>query len=110
MPGADNVIPEFVPDGVLSIIRGRDHHRHFSIDARVGLRYRKSVNVRIETNLLRRAVGGLTNSWQTLIRRGDPLASVQPDLPERDADRIRTAIDACLRASGGEVSARARAA
>jgi malonyl-CoA decarboxylase len=72
--------------------------------------YRRAVNVRVEPNLLRRAVGGLTNSWQNLIRRGDPLAAVQPDLAERDADRIRAAVDACLRASGGEVSARARAA
>ena len=68
------------------------------------------MSVRAEPNLLIRAVGGLTNSWQNLIRRGDPLASVQADLPERDGDRIRSAMNACLRASGGEVSARARAA
>jgi len=68
------------------------------------------VSTRLEPNLLRRAVGGLTNSWQNLVRRGDPLATVQADLPDRDAERVRSAMRACLRAQGGEVSARARAA
>ena len=65
---------------------------------------------RTEPNFLLRAVGGIANSWQGLVRRGDPLASVRPELLPRDIARVREAMAACLSARGGEVSARTRAA
>lgn len=38
------------------------------------------------------------------------VASMNPDLPKRDAKRLREQMQACLNTKGGEVSARARAA
>ncbi|MBB4286745.1 malonyl-CoA decarboxylase [Roseospira goensis] len=40
----------------------------------------------------------------------DGLDSLNPDLPEEDARKIRVGLDDCLASRGGEVSARARAA
>ena len=71
---------------------------------------REILTNRRERGFLRRAVGGIAVSWQALLRRGDPLAAVQPELPARDLARVRQTMIACLAARGGEVSARARAA
>jgi len=68
------------------------------------------VTERQEPNFWIRAVGGIAGSWQDFVRRGDPLAGVRPELPPRDAARVREAMTDCLSARGGEVSARARAA
>ncbi|MBC5810425.1 MAG: malonyl-CoA decarboxylase [Candidatus Eremiobacteraeota bacterium] len=64
-----------------------------------------------ETNIFRRAVGGLATSWNEFVHRGDPLAiAPQPDLPPRDLARVRDAMLACVRDGGGDVTRRARAA
>ncbi|SDE78504.1 malonyl-CoA decarboxylase [Rhodospira trueperi] len=60
---------------------------------------------------------GRLRTWGTLWRDiadkvsgADGLDSLNPDLPEEDARKIRAGLDDCLAARGGEVSARARAA
>jgi malonyl-CoA decarboxylase len=60
---------------------------------------------------------GRLKTWGTVWRDiasvvsgADDLDSLNPDLPEEDARRIRAGIDDCLESRGGEVSARARAA
>ena len=54
---------------------------------------------------LRRALRGAAGSARLRVT-----GQLRPGLPADDAARIRKQIDACLRAQGGEVSARARAA
>src|SRR6185312_7389945 len=54
--------------------------------------------------------GGFRNAWRELAARTWGIASIDPDLNERDAERVREAIRACLEARGGELSARAQAA
>lgn len=60
---------------------------------------------------------GRLKTWRTvwrdiasMVSGADDLDSLNPDLPEDDARRIRAGIDDCLESRGGEVSARARAA
>jgi len=60
-----------------------------------------------------RNLGGLGSMWRDIsdkVSSADSLSSLNPDLPEEDARKIREGMDACLDARGGEVSARARAA
>jgi malonyl-CoA decarboxylase len=61
----------------------------------------------------------LKQAWRTLRARWQAIAgaeydaqaaSTRPDLPEDDIERLREQMNACLKARGGEVTARARAA
>ncbi len=60
-------------------------------------------------NLLQRTFQRVLGQWQD-IAWGDDRTPLAPDLPDRDADRVRKQMRACLEGRGGEVSARARAA
>ena len=60
-------------------------------------------------NLLQRTFQRVLGQWRD-IASGDDRAPLAPDLPDRDADRVRRQMRACLEGRGGEVSARARAA
>jgi malonyl-CoA decarboxylase len=57
-----------------------------------------------------RRSGGFRNAWRELATRTWGIGSVDPDLGERDAERVRETIRACLEARGGELAARAEAA
>lgn len=57
-----------------------------------------------------RRSGGFRNAWRELAARTWGIASIDPDLGERDAERVREAVRACLQARGGELAARAQAA
>lgn len=61
---------------------------------------------------LDRALKNLRNAWQGIAgsEYDESAASMQPDLPEGDAERLLEQMHACLETRGGEVSARARAA
>jgi malonyl-CoA decarboxylase len=63
-------------------------------------------------SILDRALGNLRNAWQTIAgsEYGAAEASLRPDLPKEDMERLRQQMNACLERRGGEVSARARAA
>jgi malonyl-CoA decarboxylase len=54
--------------------------------------------------------GGFRSAWRELAARTWGTGSVDPELGERDAERVRDAIRACLEARGGELAARAQAA
>ena len=60
-------------------------------------------------NLLQRTFQRVLGQWRD-IAAGDDRAPLSPDLPARDADRVRKQMRACLEGRGGEVSARGRAA
>ncbi len=62
--------------------------------------------------LLQRAFQRILGQWRDIApHAGDDADSpLHPDLPDRDADRVRERMRACLEGRGGEVSARARAA
>ncbi len=60
-------------------------------------------------NLLQRTFQRVLGQWRD-IASGDDRTPLAPDLPDRDADRVRKQMRACLEGRGGEVSARARAA
>ncbi len=60
-------------------------------------------------NLLQRTFQRVLGQWRD-IASGDDRAPLAADLPDRDADRVRRQMRACLEGRGGEVSARARAA
>lgn len=61
--------------------------------------------------ILDRTLGRLRQAWRMRGMRQGPLPdSVAPNLPDADAARLRRQIDLCLKARGGQVSARARAA
>ena len=60
-------------------------------------------------NLLQRTFQRVLGQWRD-IASGDDRAPFSPDLPARDADRVRKQMRACLEGRGGEVSARGRAA
>jgi len=57
-----------------------------------------------------RSLGTVWRDISDKVSSADSLSSLNPDLPEEDARKIRQGMDACLDARGGEVSARARAA
>ncbi|HWB47487.1 MAG TPA: malonyl-CoA decarboxylase [Stellaceae bacterium] len=59
-----------------------------------------------------RTLGKLRNVWREIATstRGVLSGTARPDLPEDDAQRLRQQMQSCLDGSGGEVSARARAA
>ena len=62
--------------------------------------------------LLQRTVQRVLGQWREISSGvlGESSEALRPDLPERDAARVREQMRACLEARGGEVSARARAA
>jgi malonyl-CoA decarboxylase len=59
---------------------------------------------------LPRRTGGFRNAWRELATRTLGLAAIDTELGDRDAERVREAIRACLQARGGELAARAQAA
>lgn len=65
-----------------------------------------------EPSALARTVHTLRYRWRDIARtaRDAFVRASHPDLPQREIDRVRTEIAACIEARGGEVSSRARAA
>ncbi len=65
-----------------------------------------------KTGFLERTLNNLRTVWQGIAgaEYDESAASLQPDLPDDDAARLREQMRACLETRGGEVSARARAA
>src|SRR5580700_2230395 len=63
-------------------------------------------------NVVDRTLSNLRNVWREIASstRGVLSGTPRPDLPEGDAAQLRQQMQSCLDASGGEVSARARAA
>jgi malonyl-CoA decarboxylase len=62
-------------------------------------------------NLLQRTFQRVLGQWRDITSGASVDDSVlSPDLTDRDADRVRSQMRACLEGHGGEVSARARAA
>ena len=61
---------------------------------------------------LERAYRRLMRAWRGTGRErlGDSISELAPELPERDLERVRRQVEACLAGRGGEVSARRRAA
>ncbi len=61
---------------------------------------------------LDRTLSNLRTAWQSIAGSAydAETASLRPDLPETDMQRLRQQMRACLETRGGEVSARARAA
>lgn len=64
------------------------------------------------SGFFKQALRTLRARWQTIAgaEYDADAASLRPDLPGEDIDRLRQQMNACLEARGGEVSARARAA
>jgi len=64
------------------------------------------------SGLLQRTLRNLRAGWQSIAGDGyDAVAaSTRPDLPEEDAEKLRSQMRDCLENRGGEVSARAKAA
>ncbi len=62
--------------------------------------------------LLQRTVQRVFEQWREISGGGlqETAETLRPDLPDRDAERVRKQMRACLDARGGEVSARSRAA
>ncbi len=62
--------------------------------------------------LLQRTVQRVLEQWREIAGGSleDTAEALRPDLPDRDAERVRKQMRACLEARGGEVSARSRAA
>ena len=63
-------------------------------------------------SLIERTVRNLRVVWQNIAGDAydETAASLHPDLPDDDLERLKQQVDACLESRGGEVSARARAA
>ncbi|MDH3716301.1 MAG: malonyl-CoA decarboxylase, partial [Gammaproteobacteria bacterium] len=63
-------------------------------------------------NTLLSTLGSLRNAWRSIAgaNADDDSLRVKPDLPDKDAEKIRLRISECLQAKGGVVSAKARAA
>ena len=61
-------------------------------------------------SLLQRTFNRVLGQWRDITSGASDDAPLSPDLSERDADRVRRQMRACLEGRGGEVSARARAA
>ena len=64
------------------------------------------------TGILHRTLANLRSAWRTISQsaRIPKSPTLRADLPEDDADALRTQMRECLEGKGGEVSARARAA
>lgn len=64
------------------------------------------------SGFFKQALRTLRVRWQTIAGAAydADAASLRPDLPGEDIDRLRQQMEACLEGRGGEVSARARAA
>ncbi|MCH6583787.1 MAG: malonyl-CoA decarboxylase, partial [Proteobacteria bacterium] len=64
------------------------------------------------TSIFQRTLVNLKSAWRAISQsaRAGETPSLQPDLPDDDADILRAQMRECLLAKGGEVSARARAA
>ena len=64
------------------------------------------------TSVWKQAVRRLHGKWQVIAgaEYDAEAASMRPDLPGEDVQRLRKQMKACLKGHGGEVSARARAA
>ena len=64
------------------------------------------------SGLLQRTLRNLRAGWQSIAGDGydAEAASTRPDLPQEDADKLRSQMRHCLDNLGGEVSARAKAA
>ena len=65
-----------------------------------------------DTGFLDRTLRNLRRAWRGIAGADydADAASLRPDLPDDDAERLREQMRACLESRGGEVSARARAA
>jgi malonyl-CoA decarboxylase len=70
------------------------------------------MNEESKSGFLDRTLKNLRKAWQGIAgsEYNESAASMEPDLPERDAERLLEQMHACLETRGGEVSARARAA
>ncbi|NQU55734.1 MAG: malonyl-CoA decarboxylase [Rhodospirillales bacterium] len=70
------------------------------------------MNEKNKSGFLDRTLKNLRHAWQGIAgsEYNESAASMEPDLPERDAERLLEQMHACLETRGGEVSARARAA
>ena len=65
-----------------------------------------------KSSLINRTLRNLRHVWQGIagFEYDESSASLHPDLPEKDSERLLKQMHACLETRGGEVSARARAA
>jgi malonyl-CoA decarboxylase len=70
------------------------------------------MNDKNKFGFLDRTLKNLRNAWKGIAAAeyNESAASMQPDLPKIDAERLLEQMHACLETRGGEVSARARAA
>lgn len=70
------------------------------------------MNIEPKSGFLERTLNNLRNAWKGIAGSEYDVASasLQPDLPNKDAVRVLEQMRACLETKGGEVSARARAA
>ena len=70
------------------------------------------MNDKNKFGLLDRTLKNLRNAWKSIAASeyNETAASMQPDLPKSDAERLLEQMHVCLETRGGEVSARARAA
>ena len=70
------------------------------------------MNEPLPRTFLSKAIANLKDMWHGIADTGYSVeaASLRPDLPDGDLDRVRRQMRECLESRGGEVSARARAA
>ncbi len=71
------------------------------------------MNEMSNSNLIDRTLWSLRRAWRDVAgaaKDGDLSGILHPDLPEADQDLVRRRIELCVSGTGGEVSARARAA
>ncbi len=70
------------------------------------------MNESLPRTFLSKAIANLKDMWRGIADSGysAETASLRPDLPDGDLDRVRRQMRECLESRGGEVSARARAA
>jgi malonyl-CoA decarboxylase len=70
------------------------------------------MNESLPRTFLSKAIANLKDMWRGIADTGysAETASLRPDLPDGDLDRVRRQMRECLESRGGEVSARARAA
>lgn len=70
------------------------------------------MNETLPRTFLSKAIANLKDMWRGIADAGynAETASLRPDLPDGDLDRVRRQMRECLESRGGEVSARARAA